>query len=138
MMKEDEISDDSLKFCKKKLKEQPVKVAIIDNGIDHMQESLCRNIERGMSFVKAGGSTEVPYLPWFTAADPHGTQMAYLIQSMNPWCRLFPARIGVLQQDIDVDAAIKVNPLVYVCVVYSDQSLRPSNGLYARRWTSSP
>jgi len=103
----DELHPD-LRHCMNVFNHEKVKVAIIDNGVDQMHFPLSQSIERGASFVKAGGSTEMPYLPWYTAADAHGTQMAYLVHSMNPWCRLFPLRVGTLQRDIDVRAAVKV------------------------------
>ena len=98
-----------LRHCLDVFVQSKVKVAVIDNGVDQMHFALSQSIDRGASFVRAGGATEVPELPWYTAADPHGTQMAYLIHSINPWCRLYPLRVGTLQKDIDADAAVKVN-----------------------------
>lgn len=105
--KRDELSCE-LQHCSDIFISSKVKVAVIDNGVDQMHFALSQSIERGASFVRAGGATEVPELPWYTAADPHGTHMAYLIHTINPWCRLFPLRVGTMQKDIDADAAVKV------------------------------
>ena len=96
-----------LKHCVKVFKDQKVKVAIIDNGADQFRSTISCNIEYGMSFMKEGPAS-TGYLPWYTAADPHGTQMAYLIRNVNDWCRLYPLRAGSLREDIDADAAAKV------------------------------
>jgi len=47
-------------------------------------------------------------LPWWMVADPHGTQMASLVQRVNPYCRLYPVRIGRGRNDFEEEAAIKV------------------------------
>jgi hypothetical protein len=96
-----------LKHCLEVLKNQKVKVAIIDNGVDQMRGTISDNIEYGRSFVK-DGLAGTPYLPWCTAADPHGTQMAYLVRNVNPYCRIYPLRAGSLREDIDPDAAAQV------------------------------
>ena len=90
------------------MKKQRVKIALIDNGVDQMRSLISENIASGASFVRAGGRTEVPALPWYTAADAHGTQMASLMREVNRWCRIYPARVGSLQLDIDDEAAAKV------------------------------
>lgn len=103
------------RHCLKVMNEQKAKVALIDNGVDQMGSLISKNIAEGASFVRSGGRTEIPTLPWFTAAHAHGTQMACLIREANRWCRLYPARVGSLQLDIDDEAAAKVrdqkNPL---------------------------
>jgi hypothetical protein len=96
-----------LKRCLEVLEDRKVKVAIIDNGADQMRGTISDNIEYGKSFIK-DGLAGTPYLPWYTAADPHGTQMSYLIRNVNPYCRLYPLRAGSLREDIDPDAAAQV------------------------------
>jgi hypothetical protein len=44
-------------------------------------------------------------------ADPHGTQMASLIQTVNPWARLYIARVGRRRDDIDSEKAAEVGGL---------------------------
>jgi hypothetical protein len=92
-------------WCHKVFNEQRVKVAIIDNGADRM--GITANIVRGMSFVRSGLEAKST-LPWYTPADPHGTQMADLILKVNPWCELFPLRVSSLKKDVDMNAAIEV------------------------------
>lgn len=81
------------------------KVAIIDNGVDVRQEVVFRYITNGMSFVK--DSDDWP-MPWFTAQDLHGTQMARLVSQVNPYCELYIYRINVMRNDIRLDAAVQV------------------------------
>jgi hypothetical protein len=91
------------------MKDKRVKIAIIDNGIDMSQHRLVENIAGGASFVRCGGSTSgTSYLPWYATAGAHGTQMAFLAQSVNPWCKIYALRIGSLQADVDDNAAVEV------------------------------
>lgn len=95
------------RHCQKVFKEQRVKIAIIDNGADQMRSTISANIIRGMSFVRSSFEAK-SILPWYTPAHPHGTQMADLIHSANPWCELFPLRVASLHKDVDLQAAIEV------------------------------
>lgn len=97
-------------YCHRVFKEQRVKVAIIDNGADQMCTAISANIVRGMSFVRSGYEAR-SVLPWYTPAHPHGTQMADLIRSVNPWCDLFPLRVASLDNDVNMDAAIEVRDI---------------------------
>jgi len=96
------------KRCVHVFDKQRVKIAVLDNGFDHMGSNISSCVASGRSFVKVGSTQDGPYLPWFTAADRHGTQMAHLIFSVNPWCVLYLARVACLRRDVDADAAAKV------------------------------
>ncbi|RVX65857.1 hypothetical protein B0A52_10270 [Exophiala mesophila] len=85
-------------------KSKRVKIAVIDNGVDQMATSSA-NIVRGASFVRSA-SEPMSILPWYTPVHPHGTQMADLIRCVNPWCELFPIRVGSLRKDVDIHAAV--------------------------------
>ncbi|PON30771.1 hypothetical protein TGAM01_v200191 [Trichoderma gamsii] len=93
---------------------QPTKVAIIDNGVlsithtsaaqetsttplnggqtgqNMASKSLSSRIKGGRSFVDDGSKLS----SWLFASDPHGTQMANLICSMDPFCDLYVARVA--------------------------------------------
>jgi hypothetical protein len=97
----------SMNQCWQTLKNRRVKVAVLDNGVDLTNCDIALNIATGRSFVRAG-SGDGPLLPWDTAADPHGTQMAYLIRSVNPCCQLYPARVASFHKDVDANAAAQV------------------------------
>jgi hypothetical protein len=86
---------------------RPVRVAIIDNGTDQMRSTISDNIEMGWSFTRPSVAGK-KMLPWYTASDPHGTQMAYLIRNVNPYCRLIPIRVGLTRKDIDPRLAAQV------------------------------
>src|ERR1700761_5937408 len=54
--------------------------------------------------------------------------MAYLVRAINPWCRLFPVRVGTLQKDIVEEAAIKV------CIVPQSTGCVADNVCQAIQW----
>jgi hypothetical protein len=89
------------------LNENPIKIAIIDNGVDKVRTNLFENIENGISFVTTLRRGNM--LPWWMVADPHGTQMASLILKVNPFCRFFIARVGRSRDDIDPEHAAKAS-----------------------------
>jgi hypothetical protein len=89
------------------LTNHPVRVAIIDNGVDKVRTTLFGRIDNGISFVKTLSGDRI--LPWWMVADPHGTQMASLVQAVNPFCRLYIARVGKRRDDIDSEKAAEVN-----------------------------
>lgn len=84
-----------------------IRIAIIDNGTDKLRGTIHPNIEEGISFTKASLDGK-RLLPWYTVQDPHGTQMAYLIRTVNPYCKLLPIRAGTVRDDIDPEFAVKV------------------------------
>jgi hypothetical protein len=89
------------------LRDNKIRIAIIDNGVDKVREDLFENIENGISYVTTLSGGRI--LPWWMVADPHGTQMASLIRGINPFCRLFVARVGRRRDDIDPLSAAKVS-----------------------------
>lgn len=83
-----------------------IKVAIIDNGADKIRSPIGSMIEKGISYVSSDLLGEAPR-PWWMVADAHGTQMASLIGQINPYCRLYIARVGKGRADIDPKKAAK-------------------------------
>ncbi|KAL4937618.1 hypothetical protein BDV06DRAFT_215742 [Aspergillus oleicola] len=83
-----------------------IKVAIIDNGADKIRSPIGPWIDNGISYVSSDNLGEAPR-PWWTVADAHGTQMASLINTVNPYCRLYIARVGKGRADIDPKKAAK-------------------------------
>lgn len=106
-----------------------VKVAILDNGVDVTNRDLASTIATGRSFVRAA-TCSGPLLPWDVAADPHGTQMAYLIRMVNPWCRLYPARVASFHKDVNAKAAAEVWNQIEIAAMFqfTDDFHRLSNG----------
>ncbi|KAK0721138.1 hypothetical protein B0H67DRAFT_578208 [Lasiosphaeris hirsuta] len=84
-----------------------IKVAIIDNGADKFRPRIRDCIERGVSYVKADTGSADRILPWWMVSDPHGTQMASLVSAVNPWCRLYIARVGKGRRDILPEDAVQ-------------------------------
>ncbi|KAK3306078.1 peptidase S8/S53 domain-containing protein [Chaetomium strumarium] len=83
-----------------------IKVAIIDNGAKFRQR-IRDCIERGISYVKADTGSADRILPWWMVSDPHGTQMTSLVSAVNPWCRLYIARVGKGRRDILPEDAVQ-------------------------------
>ncbi|KAI1658873.1 hypothetical protein F4813DRAFT_388133 [Daldinia decipiens] len=84
-----------------------IKVAIIDNGADRIRSSIGEMIAKGVSYVTADLFGSDKPLPWWMVSDAHGTQMASLIGQINPYCRLYIARVGKGRSDIDPKNAAK-------------------------------
>ncbi|KAL2170011.1 hypothetical protein VTG60DRAFT_5412 [Thermothelomyces hinnuleus] len=61
----------------------------IDDG--WWTSDLAMHIEGGKSFVTTGDNEEQV---WWHASEPHGTQMARLICSIDPSCRLLIAKVA--------------------------------------------
>ncbi|KAH0562627.1 hypothetical protein GP486_002690 [Trichoglossum hirsutum] len=82
--------------------DKPIKIAIIDNGV---AEELFTDIE-GCSFVEAGVES-LSDSHWHTVSNPHGTQMAFLIDKMNKFRRLYCAKthLGSSLDGLDLHAA---------------------------------
>lgn len=100
--------DPQTKHCRAVFQDKTkrVRIAVIDNGVDQMATSSA-NIVRGASFVRSAFEP-MSILPWYTPVHPHGTQMADLIRCVNPWCELFPIRVGSLRKDVNIHAAVDV------------------------------
>jgi hypothetical protein len=78
-----------------------VKVVVIDTGVDPGSIS-CQNVA-GRSFVSHDERSESP---WWLAA--HGTQMAKIITTLDPFCQLKVAKVGNFAQDMRVDTVAEV------------------------------
>ncbi|KAH8898726.1 hypothetical protein GQ53DRAFT_359326 [Thozetella sp. PMI_491] len=97
--------------------DRKIRVAVIDNGIDTGMGDLGGQVKQGHSFVECGviqhwhadlNTLTKGRLPWFTATDPHGTQMAGLIAKINCLCELYVYRIHTNRHDIRMNAAKEV------------------------------
>lgn len=86
-------SDSDLKPLRK------IKVALIDTGIvaiedrkSDVREFQPGQIKEGISFVHgADGESESP---WWLPSHEHGSQMADIICSIDPYCELYPAKVA--------------------------------------------
>lgn len=82
-------------------------MAILDTGVDISQSLLRARIQNGVSFVEYANVES----PWWLASDPHGTQMASLIQSIDPKSKLFIAKVGIDRKHrIDPEKIFEVRP----------------------------
>jgi hypothetical protein len=79
---------------------EPVRVAIIDNGVDRSIGALSSCIEKGKSFVEFSTESGDRESPWWLASDPHGTQMASIIHELDPLCKLYVAKVGTSRGEI--------------------------------------
>ncbi|KAG5789282.1 hypothetical protein H9Q69_011655 [Fusarium xylarioides] len=77
-------------------KVNPVKVAIIDDGVDVSLESLRKKIAFGQSFCPYANSTDM-MSPYFVSMSNHGTSMATLICNICPMVKLYIARLDQRQ-----------------------------------------
>lgn len=71
--------------------QKPVKVAIIDDGIDLLNFEVGNKEAdiRGCSFDASPERN-----PWYTPCDTHGTMMAKLVRLVCPGSSLYIARLG--------------------------------------------
>ena len=120
-----------------RFRDHSVKIAIVDNGVDKIRTTLSANIEKGRSFVYHGIGAQKRWLPWWVVADPHGTQMASLIQRVNPYCRLYIARVGEGRKDIRPSSAAKVTitpRLSFNCGFMRFSNKRPTSRPWNGPW----
>jgi hypothetical protein len=85
----------------------PVKVAVIDTGvvvISNTDSDFSGNIHSGISFVRDGYREQ----PWWLASDAHGTQISRLIRVVNPFCKLYIAKVGDREADVTISQLAKV------------------------------
>ncbi|KAH6705319.1 peptidase S8/S53 domain-containing protein [Leptodontidium sp. MPI-SDFR-AT-0119] len=73
----------------------PVKVCIIDTGIDISATKLANSVGKGKSFVHTRSDRKLRESPWYLASEAHGTQMASLIHDVDPYCKLYIAKVGL-------------------------------------------
>lgn len=97
-----------IKAPSKGAEDRRIKIAILDNGADRIEGAAKNQMAKGISYVTADPSNSDQILPWWMVADPHGTQMASLIAQVNPYCRLYIARVGKARNDILPANAAKV------------------------------
>jgi hypothetical protein len=91
------------------IKQHPVKIAVIDNGVaSHLFHDI-----QGQSFIE-DNIESLSHSHWHTVTDYHGTQMAALINIMNPFCSLYVAKAcqGPINLGVPVGPAIKVSPMI--------------------------
>lgn len=89
---------------------KPVKVALIDDGVDGA--AFSENIKCGESFCGRNGPHNELYNYWMPTGC-HGTQMASLICEVCPEVELYVARIQDIEvgrnRQLDAESAVKVN-----------------------------
>jgi hypothetical protein len=74
---------------------EPVKIAIIDDGIDAAMENLQSRIAGGATFCPYPHSSDFMN-PYFVPSGKHGTLMAQMICNLCPDARLYIARLEEL------------------------------------------
>ncbi|KAF4928445.1 Intracellular serine protease [Colletotrichum fructicola] len=82
--------------CPWSSKVRPVKIAVIDDGVDASLLSLDGKIAIGKSFCPYANSSEL-MSPYFVSSSNHGTCMATLICRLCPMARLYVARLDQRQ-----------------------------------------
>lgn len=81
------------------IKSPPIRVAIIDTGVDVWSSAIKDNIIGGVSYLES---------PWYQPVDWHGTSMASLIRKINPYIGLYVYSVASTRNDLDVETAAKV------------------------------
>ena len=92
----------------KYVRDNRIKVAIIDSGI-HADEKYFPHLT-GASFVE-DSIADKKDTQWHIPLNPHGTKMATLIRTLNPFCHFYAAKMhyGLSNEDGgDLRAAINV------------------------------
>lgn len=88
-----------------RFKDSQTKIAIIGNGVDTTSSTVkTNNYVGGISYAGADGRI----WPWYVGSDPYGTHAVSLIQKVNPFCRLYIARVGEGREDILPENVAKV------------------------------
>ena len=83
---------------------------MIDCGVDAYHKSVESNIaeDKGRSFIEDQLKEYEYQSHWHTVTHPHGTQMAYLICNVDPYCELYVAKVCVGIDDVDVPPVVEV------------------------------
>jgi hypothetical protein len=99
-------------------------------------DDLAMHIEDGKSFVTTGDNEEQV---WWHASEPHGTQMARLICSIDPSCRLLVAKVAETRSHgISANVVAEVRaPTDPSLLITHNESDRPLLGRLSRRSISS-
>lgn len=96
-----------------KAKIPPIKIAIIDDGVDASLDFLVGMIGGGKSFCPYASSSDLMNA-YYVPSGQHGTMMADLITQICPPCRLYVARLDERPRrsdsgrQITIESAIKV------------------------------
>ncbi|KAI1122612.1 hypothetical protein F5Y10DRAFT_253766 [Nemania abortiva] len=85
----------------------PVKIAIIDDGVDASLDFLVGKIAGGKSFCPYESSSDLMNA-YYVPSGQHGTMMADLICQICPECRLYVARLDEHARRIDSTRQIKI------------------------------
>lgn len=104
-------------------KEDYIKVAVIDDGIDGSLENLDGKIAGGISFCPSAVSSKL-IKTYYVPSGTHGTAMASLICKICPKTKLYVARLAEYRgaggkRQITAESAAKVCTLFYssLCLV---------------------
>lgn len=88
-------------------RDRPVKIAIIDDGVDALQDIFRGKIATGRSFCPLGGSSDLMNA-YYVPSGRHGTMMADLICRICPSCQLYVARLDEVTNRNDMSRQITV------------------------------
>jgi len=94
----------------------PVKIAIIDDGVDASLEFLLGKIAGGKSFCPYASSSDLMNA-YYVPSGQHGTMMADLICKICPSCRLYVARLDERQGRSDSTRHITIDSAAEVCML---------------------
>jgi len=72
---------------------RPVKVALIDDGVDSNHDRLRENIKGGKTYCFSYPGKEEVTSSYYTSTSGHGTLMATLIRTVCPEVELFIAKL---------------------------------------------
>ena len=76
-----------------------VTIALIDDGVDFMNQVIASKLDSGKYFPSGYLPEDLRDLPVFhDSATQHGTNMAYQIQRICPFVKIFVCRIDTLQR----------------------------------------
>jgi hypothetical protein len=75
-----------------KMNISPIKIAIIDDGVDSSLDFLAGQIAAGKSFSPYSSKSDLMNA-YYVPSGQHGTMMADLITQICPLCKLYVARL---------------------------------------------
>ncbi|KAL6786469.1 peptidase S8/S53 domain-containing protein [Trichoderma sp. SZMC 28012] len=77
------------------IKLNPIKIAVIDNGVNIALNALKGKIEAGASFFPSSSTDDIYYHPYYTTSGTlnHGSLMATLVCKMCPKAKLYICRL---------------------------------------------
>lgn len=108
----------------------PIKVAIIDNGVDITLPSLWNTIIDGVSLVDNYQGREKH---WWLATDPHGTHMASFIHQLDPYSQFYIAKVcdgtaGMQPDDVAEVSALSSRKPTVSLIMLGNQLERHTEG----------